>query len=600
MKKNIFWFIIDSVRSYRSGLDDRDRLEIMDEFARDSIEFKNCFTSAPSSLLAAGSLFTGLPAVFVSPHFNDWKFVDPGITTIGTLVKEHGYQSIPLIDAREGREKYQEMLPPFPAKFLPKNYHLSDYAWSNMQLTEVFENIIKNHAKPPFAFVFWYDCRRDPNTSNHVKKALNLIKEQGYYNDSIIVMNSDHGYPDPKTSLDENFFKNRGHDMILTDDNIRTPLIIKYPESPKGKVISNVVGHADILPTILDILKLPMNKKYDKMELRGKSLLNIIDNGERDERVVRTDTRLRMDNNRIVSYRSAKYKFIKFQDENQIVLHDLINDPNELTNISNFEQDKIADVINNFKKIDNFYEKKLMENQVEKLEKNFIKVASKLKGLAGQSIRIVIITPAPIDLINILLVLMKNIFNIKHITLVNTGSVNIDNIDNVGIDEIITTKNINDAHLDQINQQPTDLLIYLTHNSRRVYLKSEIVKYIGKIKSNKKILMNYNFEIFDYFSFLSLFSYIKLFFDFERKWFFYKQEPRYFLVDAWFYFTYSIKYYFKKKRKQKQAIDGDIMTAREVLAYRNYHLKAKLHGLSEMKSDEMQYETERIKDWGKE
>jgi len=81
-KKNIFWFVIDSVRPYRAGLDDRDRLDIMDEFAEDSIEFTNCFTSAPSSLLAAGSLFTGQPAVFVSRHFNDWKFIDPGISTI--------------------------------------------------------------------------------------------------------------------------------------------------------------------------------------------------------------------------------------------------------------------------------------------------------------------------------------------------------------------------------------------------------------------------------------------------------------------------------------------------------------------------------------
>ena len=33
-KKNIFWFIIDSVRTFRTGEDDRDRIDIMDEFSK--------------------------------------------------------------------------------------------------------------------------------------------------------------------------------------------------------------------------------------------------------------------------------------------------------------------------------------------------------------------------------------------------------------------------------------------------------------------------------------------------------------------------------------------------------------------------------------
>ena len=64
-KHNIFWFIIDSVRTYRTGKDDRDWLDIMDEFAEDSVHFTNAFTSAPSSRLAAGGFFTGLPTPFV-------------------------------------------------------------------------------------------------------------------------------------------------------------------------------------------------------------------------------------------------------------------------------------------------------------------------------------------------------------------------------------------------------------------------------------------------------------------------------------------------------------------------------------------------------
>ena len=136
---NIYWFIIDSVRTYKTEVDARDRLDIMDEFAKDSIEYSNCVTGAPSSLLAAGAMFTGLPSVFVARHFNDWKFKDSNLSTIKTLVDEHGYTSYPLIDSRDAREFYQHLLPLFPSKKLPPKFKLRDYAWTNREITEIFK-----------------------------------------------------------------------------------------------------------------------------------------------------------------------------------------------------------------------------------------------------------------------------------------------------------------------------------------------------------------------------------------------------------------------------------------------------------------------------
>ena len=46
-KHNIIWFVVDGVRTYRSGIDDRDRIDIMDKLAEESIEFTNAFTSVP-------------------------------------------------------------------------------------------------------------------------------------------------------------------------------------------------------------------------------------------------------------------------------------------------------------------------------------------------------------------------------------------------------------------------------------------------------------------------------------------------------------------------------------------------------------------------
>ena len=41
-------------------------------------------------------------------------------------------------------------------------------------------------------------------------------------------MTSDHGYPDPSTGLNVNTMRNMRHDMVVTDDNIKVPRILKH------------------------------------------------------------------------------------------------------------------------------------------------------------------------------------------------------------------------------------------------------------------------------------------------------------------------------------------------------------------------------------
>jgi hypothetical protein len=586
-RKNIFWFIIDSVRTFRTGMDDRDRLDIMDEFGKDSVEFTNCFTSAPSSLLAAGAMFTGYPSAFIARHFNDWKFDDENISTIKTLVDEHGYTSIPLIDGRNAREKYQNLLPPFPSSYLPKGRHLRDYVWNNKELTEIFEHIIKTKTfDDPFVFVFWYDCRRDPNISQHVEKAIKLIKKHGYYDDSIVIMNSDHGYPDPRTKINEGFFKNMGHDMILTDDNIKTPLFIKYPGSPNGISIDNTVGHIDILPTIFDVLNISTDKKKDQYKFKGQSLRHIINREENNGRCIRSDTRLRMDNNKITAYCKKHYKYIYFHDDNYSLLFNLENDPMELNNLA--AKDSSKELVKDFKEINKSYDEELMKFHAATIRSNFIKSIERL-NLLKKHRRFLIITPAPNELVTILVDLLNEQLHPKTIDLIKTGNFEIAN----------KQLNIIDVPFECVGKELSkrdnyDVIIYITHNSRRVFLKDNIVKQIKVLKSKRKLLMNYNFETFKYFSLASYLSYIKLYFDWSRKGYFYKQEPAYFLNDAFLFIKFLFQKIFTKRLKN----NNDIMTAREVMAFRQAHLKNEEKGLKKMEEGQMAYEVQRIKEWG--
>jgi len=63
------------------------------------------------------------------------------------------------------------------------------------------------------------------------------------------------GYPDPRTGFNKSTMRETRHDMIVTDDNVRIPLFIKFPGCRPGKV-SDTVGTVDLLPTILGLLEI--------------------------------------------------------------------------------------------------------------------------------------------------------------------------------------------------------------------------------------------------------------------------------------------------------------------------------------------------------
>ena len=48
--------------------------------------------------------------------------------------------------------------------------------------------------------------------------------------------------------------------MSLYDEQIHVPLLIKFPRSHSGAVVSAAVGTVDILPTVLDAVGLPIPK----------------------------------------------------------------------------------------------------------------------------------------------------------------------------------------------------------------------------------------------------------------------------------------------------------------------------------------------------
>lgn len=95
-----------------------------------------------------------------------------------------------------------------------------------------------------------------------------LLRERGLHEGALIVVTSDHG---------EAFWQHKGitsHGHSLFDEEARVPLIVKLPAGwgPSGVVVEELASNIDIVPTIAELLELPMPERV----LDGVSLVRYL------------------------------------------------------------------------------------------------------------------------------------------------------------------------------------------------------------------------------------------------------------------------------------------------------------------------------------
>jgi len=79
-----------------------------------------------------------------------------------------------------------------------------------------------------------------------LKELFDYLKDEGLYDDTLIIVTSDHGESFGERNLVE-------HGSSVYQDQIHVPLIVKYPKSNLGNIIEQPVSLIDIMPTVLDL-----------------------------------------------------------------------------------------------------------------------------------------------------------------------------------------------------------------------------------------------------------------------------------------------------------------------------------------------------------
>lgn len=104
---------------------------------------------------------------------------------------------------------------------------------------------------------------------SHIGKFVDWLKAQGVYDDSLIVISSDHG-----ESFSHGYGAHSG--PAMHEDLIHVPLIIKEPNQIKGQRLSVLSEQIDIMPTIMEYAGFPATTGSEGISLKPGTHLDKI------------------------------------------------------------------------------------------------------------------------------------------------------------------------------------------------------------------------------------------------------------------------------------------------------------------------------------
>jgi len=324
MKKNIIHIITHDTGRYIGCYGAPVNTPNIDKLAKEGVIFTNYFCSAPQCSPSRASMFSGL-----FPHNNGVYglahrgfILKEDIPYLPKILKENGYKTYLFGMQHETTwdksEKlgYQKVIKsksmscidvvPDLLDFLdskPEEPFFISVGFAETHLPWPFvENFDKNIKVPDF-LPDVEEVKKDmagfniviDRVDKAIKQIIDGIKRNNLYDNTLIILTTDHGLPLPKAKA------------TLFDPGIGIFLIIRGEGFEGGRKINCLSSNIDLMPTILDYLKIEIPQNIE-----GKSLMPVL-RGEmeeiRDEIFVELTYHAGYDPQRGI--RTKRYKYIK-------------------------------------------------------------------------------------------------------------------------------------------------------------------------------------------------------------------------------------------------------------------------------------------------
>ncbi len=347
---NIVVITIDTLRPDHLGCYGYKQIRTpnIDALAADGIRFERAYTPVPVTLPSHTVIFTGTYPLYSGMHDFAANKLNPTQPTLASVLKEHGYVTgavvaSAVLDSRFGLNRGFD--------FYYDHFDFNRLQESNIDEMERPGNVVadvtldwlsKNYQKKFFLWMHLYDPHypyRPPAPYSEeykdrpydgeiafadaqVGRLIRFLKDKNLYRNTVIVLAGDHG-----ESLGEHGEKTHG--FFIYNSTLHVPLIFHLGGVTSAKSVGGLVSLADLMPTVLRILKLDVPS-----DVQGRSLLPLISpKGEMEAPSLYAETflpRLHFNWSELRGVETQNYHFI---DAPKPELYDLSKDPGETQNL---------------------------------------------------------------------------------------------------------------------------------------------------------------------------------------------------------------------------------------------------------------------------
>jgi len=349
---NVIIIMIDGGRSDRS---------IMSDFYKGlkekSVYFSQPVTYAPYTNSSMHAVFSGCYGIRTGTdsYWSTYKFKKNQFKTITEYLHDRDYYTSAdnlskILIPKQGFDEFQihdelkddltlrhsELIEKTYTNNKNKNFFLylqfsNIHATISNEVLRVYDNFSKEYFQNKKLNEKRYD-KLFKKSELYLDKILGKINSLDLGKNSIILVMSDHGI-----SIGEKIGE-RAYGAFCYDYTLRTFAYFFIPGfSPLE--ISQQVRTVDFMPSILELLHIPLDKNYS--ELDGESLLPLIKGQKVSEKIAYSETGNPWDGKTIPkepntkSVRTSKWKLIYNEYNNTKELYDLENDPAETNNLIN-------------------------------------------------------------------------------------------------------------------------------------------------------------------------------------------------------------------------------------------------------------------------
>ena len=264
---NIFWIVLDGICNYERE-DLHGLLPIFNKLKKEKegFYFENAVSQFPSTNLSLVSFLTGRFPYYIFPDY--YRSIDnlPSIKYKSNIfpLKEVNYNIQSIIFGREQAEIVKDILNPY----YKKNMYQGDHWLTAKEVYQFFIQKMKHFLPDENNLFFLFFRASDTQTDFYLRKLINFLKEKAYWENSIIIINSDHGY------YDKNLYKETKllHFDDIHQSSLKPVLFLRLPtaltDSPP-RTIKQRVYLLDLMETILDYLNLRADHERESISFKN-------------------------------------------------------------------------------------------------------------------------------------------------------------------------------------------------------------------------------------------------------------------------------------------------------------------------------------------